>query len=111
MERGQRRGATQGIATETSHLARLIEEGIKHKGFSFISVLTPCSTFHHAGLFESIKAQASYLETGKPVELPALSGEKSWIHDPSDINLALRLAEGPITEKPYLGVFYRGSTE
>ncbi|MFC2027620.1 thiamine pyrophosphate-dependent enzyme [Chloroflexota bacterium] len=101
----------QGIASDVDHLAWLLEEGIKHKGFSFISVLTSCVTFHHAGLFESIKAQGSYLKEGEPVDLPMTSGEKSWIHDPSDIGLALRLARSPLTEKPHLGIFYRGKIE
>lgn len=101
----------QGIATDTAHLSSLIEEGIGHKGFSFISVLTPCATFHHPGFFEAIKEQVTYLDEGELVTLPPTSGETGWPHDPRDITLALRLAQGPVTEKPHLGVFYRGSTE
>lgn len=99
----------QGIATDASHLAWLLEEGIRHRGFSFISVLTPCATFHHKGFFEALKSQMSYLKEGEQVELPPMSGESPWIHDPSDISLALRLAQSPLTEKPHLGIFYRGT--
>ena len=98
----------QGIATDVSHLGQLIEEGIRHKGFSFISVLTPCLTFHHSDLFNMIKSKASYLKDGELVELPSSSTDKPWHHDPDDISLALNLARVPVLEKPYLGVFFRG---
>ena len=65
----------QGIATDVSHLAGLIEEGIKHRGFSFINVLTPCATFNPPELFNAIKKNASYLTKGQPVELPGSSAE------------------------------------
>ncbi|MFO8101300.1 MAG: thiamine pyrophosphate-dependent enzyme [Dehalococcoidia bacterium] len=99
----------QGIATDVDHLAWLIKEGIQHRGFSFISVLSNCVTFHEEHLFESIKEKASYLEEGKAVELAPDSQITPWIHNPSDINLALRLAESPVTDKPHLGIFFQGS--
>jgi 2-oxoglutarate ferredoxin oxidoreductase subunit beta len=101
----------QGIATDVSHLDSLIEEGIKHRGFSFISVLTPCATFHHADLFDRMKERTSYLREGELVELPGSSTGEPWRHDPADINLALNLAQVPALEKPYLGVFFRGSSQ
>jgi 2-oxoglutarate ferredoxin oxidoreductase subunit beta len=98
----------QGIATDPPHLAWLIEEGIKHRGFSFINVLTPCAIFDPLELFKTIKKKASYLTDGQPVELPDSSKEEPWIHDPGNIGLALRLAQSPVLEKPHLGVFFRG---
>ena len=98
----------QGIATDIPHLTWLIEEGIKHKGFSFIIVLTPCVTFDPPVLFSILKERASYLREGEPVELPDASIENPWLHDPGNIDLALRLAQTPVLEKPYLGVFFRG---
>jgi len=98
----------QGIATDVSHLGWLIEEGIKHKGFSFISVLTPCITFNPPELFDKIKTNAGYLKAGEPVPLPASLPEKPWIHDPGDIGLALKLAQVPLLKKPLLGVFFQG---
>lgn len=35
----------RGYAFKVNHLERLIKEGIKHEGFSFIDVLQPCVTF------------------------------------------------------------------
>lgn len=98
----------QGIATDVPHLAWLISEGIKHKGFSFILVLTPCATFFPPFLFKTLKERASYLRKGEPVDLPATFKEEPWLHDPDNINLALRLAESPLLDKPYLGIFFRG---
>ncbi|MEE8472419.1 MAG: thiamine pyrophosphate-dependent enzyme [Dehalococcoidia bacterium] len=96
----------QGLVTDVPHLDWLIEEGIKHKGFSFINVLTPCVTFNPPELFKTIKERASYLRDGEPVELPESSGEQPWLHDPADIGLALRLAQTPVLEKPHLGIFF-----
>lgn len=98
----------QGIATDVSYLAYLIEEGIKHEGFSYISVLTPCVTFDPPELFATIKGKACYLRQGEPVELPDGSPEEPWLHDPSKIGLALRLASVPVLEKPYLGILFQG---
>ena len=98
----------QGLSTNVPHLAWLIGEGIKHKGFSFILVLTPCATFYPPFLFSTLKERASYLREGEPVELPASSKEEPWLHDPDNINLALRLAESSLLDKPYLGIFFRG---
>ena len=100
----------QGIATDVPHLSGLIEEGIRHRGFSFISVLAPCVTFNPSGMFDAIRENATYLREGEPVEMPDSFGATSWIHDPRDIDLALKLAEAPVLEKPHLGIFFRGTT-
>jgi len=98
----------QGLSSDASHLSWLIQEGIKHRGFSYISVLTPCVTFNPPELFNTIKENAGYLKEGESIELPASSTEKSWVHDPHDIGLALKLAQVPLLEKPLLGIFFRG---
>ena len=98
----------QGIATDVPHLDWLIEEGIKHKGFSFISVLSPCVTFNPPELFVTIRKNARYLREGELVTLPASSTKKPWLHDPGNIDLALRLAEVSLLEEPLLGVIFRG---
>jgi len=100
----------QGIASDVSHLSWLIEEAIKHPGFSFISVLSPCVTFNPPGLFDAIKEKASYLKEGEPVELPSPSREKPWLHDPSNITLALKLAQTSLLEKSHLGIIFRGKS-
>ena len=98
----------QGISTDIKHLSRLIKDGINHKGFSYISVITPCITFNPPELFETIKKNARYLKEGEMVELPSSSKYEPWAHDPSDIGLALRLAQQSFIDEPLLGVYFRG---
>jgi 2-oxoglutarate ferredoxin oxidoreductase subunit beta len=98
----------QGIATDVPHLAWLIEEAIKHKGFSFINVLTQCVTFEPPQFFNTIREKASYLKEGEPVGLPDSSADQPWLHDPTNITLALKLVQTPVLEKPHLGIIFRG---
>lgn len=98
----------QGISTDVSNLAWLIQEAIKHKGFSFVSVLSPCVTFNPPQLFKTIKEKASYLKEGEPVGLPDSFTEQPWLHDPGNITLALKLAQTPVMEKPHIGIIFRG---
>jgi 2-oxoglutarate ferredoxin oxidoreductase subunit beta len=98
----------QGIASDVAHLDWLINEGIKHKGFSYISILTPCVTFSPPEMFDTIKKNSRYLKEGEQVELPVSSLQQPWIHDPGNIDLALRLAETSLMEEPLLGIFYQG---
>ncbi len=100
----------QGISTDIPHLAGLVEAGITHKGFAFISVLTPCIAFDPPELFAAIRARADYLREGEPVHVQGPSGAETWLHDPGNMSLALRLAQSPVMEKPHLGVFFRGKT-
>ena len=100
----------QGIASDVPHLSWLIEEAIKHRGFSFVNVLTPCVTFEPPQFFKTIREKASYLKEGEPVGLPDSSGEQPWLHDSSNITLALKLAQTPVLEKPHIGIIFRGHT-
>ena len=98
----------QGIATDVSHLEWLIRQGINHAGFSYISVLTPCVTFNSPELLSTIQTKAYYLQEGEPVKLPASFTEEPWIHDPKNIDMALRLAQFPLLEEPLVGIFFQG---
>lgn len=98
----------QGIANNIPHLSQLIKEGINHKGFSFISVISPCITFDPPELFGTIKKNARYLKEGEMIELPASANYEPWPHDPTDIVQALKLARTSFMEAPHLGVFFRG---
>lgn len=44
--------AARGYSRDTEHLAWLISEGIKHKGFSLIDVLQPCVTFNKKNTYD-----------------------------------------------------------
>lgn len=42
----------RGFAKDIDHLAQLISEGIRHKGFSLIDVLQPCVSFNKKNTYE-----------------------------------------------------------
>lgn len=57
----------RGYSADSDHLAWLITEGIKHKGFSLIDVLQPCVSFNKKNTYEwyakriyKVNADASY---------------------------------------------------
>jgi 2-oxoglutarate ferredoxin oxidoreductase subunit beta len=86
-------GATfvgQGYSGKPKELAQLIREGIQHKGFAFLNVISPCITFHNT--YKVIPAQLA--------EVPR-------DHDPANRAKAFELAVG--TDRVLLGVLYRVS--
>jgi len=83
----------QGSTADLKGLAKLVEEGIRHKGFAFINVQSPCVTY---GLEEN---------QVKALRERAISLEEIG-HDPSNKVEAYRLAE-EYGEKLYTGIFYR----
>jgi 2-oxoglutarate ferredoxin oxidoreductase subunit beta len=78
----------RGYSAKPKELAVLIEQGIQHKGFSFIHALSPCPTFYHT--FNAWDAAAT--------PIPA-------DHDTGDRARAVTLAME--TERQFLGVFYK----
>jgi 2-oxoglutarate ferredoxin oxidoreductase subunit beta len=58
-------GATfvaRGFSADTKHLSMLMEQAIQHKGFSLISVFSPCITFNHDNSLEFFKQRIKRLE-------------------------------------------------
>ncbi|MBE3598942.1 MAG: 2-oxoacid:ferredoxin oxidoreductase subunit beta [Limnochordaceae bacterium] len=84
-------GATfvgRGFSSHTKHLADLIEQAIRHRGFSFVQIMTPCVTFND--MYKVWKEQA--YEIGPD-------------HDTSDFQAALHLATA--AEGLPIGIFYQ----
>jgi len=84
-------GATfvaRGFSSNPKDVAQMIEKGIRHKGFSFIQVLSPCVTFNKPIGYDYFNARVAPL----PSE-----------HRTDDLYGAMRLAGDP--EKFYLGIF------
>ncbi len=52
----------RGFAGDIKHLADIIVQGIRHPGFAFIQVLSPCVTFVGKDQFQIIKSQLRYLD-------------------------------------------------
>lgn len=78
----------RGYSAKPKDLAALIEQGMLHKGFSFIHVLSPCPTFYHT--FDAWDAAVT--------PIPA-------DHDSHDRARAVTLAME--TERQYVGLFYQ----
>lgn len=78
----------RGYSAKPKDLAALIQQGIRHKGFSFIQALSPCPTFYNT--FNTWDAAVATL----PAE-----------HDIHNRREAMTLALE--TEKQYLGIFYQ----
>lgn len=78
-------------AGNPKHMADVIVEGIRHKGFAFINAMSPCRTWRGIEQKKFINEHAHYLEDGE--------------HDSADLAAALALAgqEDPIA----MGVFYK----
>ena len=85
-------GATfvaRGVAVKRDHLSSLIEQGLRHRGFSFIEIITSCSSFN-----------TKHLTITKVLQRMVLLDKP-----PEDDLEALRLASD--TRHIYLGVFRR----
>lgn len=78
----------RGYSAKPKDLAVLIEQGIQHKGFSFIQVLSPCPTFYNT--FDAWDAAITPI----PQE-----------HDTSSKGAAFALAME--TQKQFTGIFYK----
>ncbi len=87
-------GATfiaRGFAGEPKHLANLIAEGIRHRGYALIDVLQPCITFNHVNTYEWYRERIYHLDDS---------------YDPADREAAwLRAHEWD--DRIPLGVLYR----
>jgi 2-oxoglutarate ferredoxin oxidoreductase subunit beta len=84
-------GATfvaRGFSSRPKDVTELIKAGIRHKGFSFIQVFSPCVTFNDT--FDHFRQITAPLPAG---------------HDPTDKMMAIERA---MSDDPlYLGVFYQ----
>jgi 2-oxoglutarate/2-oxoacid ferredoxin oxidoreductase subunit beta len=54
----------RGFSADNEYLSQLIEEGIKHKGFSLIDVLQPCVTFNKKNTYEWYSKRIYKLDPG-----------------------------------------------
>ena len=91
----------RGFAGDGKHLARLIGDALKHKGFGFIDILQPCVTYNHINTFDWYKERVYDL---------ALEA-----HNPADADAARARtlewpAEGEVKQIP-IGIFYSSRRE
>jgi 2-oxoglutarate/2-oxoacid ferredoxin oxidoreductase subunit beta len=106
----------RGFSAEAAHLADLIAEAIKHKGFSLVDVLQPCPTFNKKNTYEwyskrVYKLDSSYqpgdkaaalqkaAEWGEKIPLGIIyQEEKPSFSQKSGLDNALPLAEKEIRD-------------
>jgi len=67
----------RGFSGDVKHLASLIDEGVRHRGFSMIHIVTPCVTWRGKESILEVKDLARYLD-GK--------------HDPTDMVSAVKVS-------------------
>lgn len=82
----------QAFSGDVKQLLSLIEQGVQHKGFSFINVFSPCVTFNKILTYEFFKKNLVNLD------------EKSG-YDPSNRGMAFNAVEE--TSSMFTGVLYR----
>jgi len=88
-------GATfvaRSFAGEPKHVAAMIVEGMKHRGYALIDVLQPCVTFNRINTYEWYRARVYHLEDEG--------------HDPSDREAAWSRAQEWGARIP-VGILYR----
>ncbi|MFQ5432413.1 MAG: 2-oxoacid:ferredoxin oxidoreductase subunit beta [Nitrospinota bacterium] len=88
-------GATfvaQAYSGNPKQVAALIEQAIRHKGFSYVNILSPCLTFNKVDTFDFYKDAMEQLPED---------------HDSSNLVQALDKAINPPEGKVYAGLFYQ----
>ncbi len=87
-------GATfvaRGFSGDSKHLASLVVEGIKHRGFAVIDVFSPCVTFQKQATYDFYREHVFYLDKEG--------------HDPENFIAAMEQATR--SDKLGIGIFYR----
>ena len=60
----------QGVSSDVPQLTRLIEEGIRHRGFALVNVFSPCPTYDHLHTYQWWRERLVNLD-GDPAYRPA----------------------------------------
>ena len=77
-------GATfvaRGFSGDADHLAKLTEDGIKHKGFSLIDIMSPCVTYNRQNTYQWFRERVYRLEEDNHDKLSmdqALKRSREW---------------------------------
>ena len=82
----------RSFSGKTEHLSKIIQEGIKHKGFSLIDILQPCVSYNHVNTFDWYKKRVYDLS------------EEGYI--PDDFNRAMEISR-MWGDKIPMGIIYQ----
>lgn len=96
-------GATfvaRGFAGDPNHLANLITEGIKHRGFALIDIFQPCVTFNHINTYQWFREKVYKLEeSGHDVTDKTEAMKKAWEKDKLPIGVFYKEEKEKIYEE------------
>ncbi|HSA07116.1 MAG TPA: thiamine pyrophosphate-dependent enzyme [Candidatus Gastranaerophilales bacterium] len=82
----------RGFCDDQDQLKDMIVQAVKHKGFSFVHVLSPCTQYNQKVTYESLRKRIKQLPDG---------------HDTSDRIISMKYA---LTQEPlYMGIFYKNA--
>ncbi len=82
----------RGFSGKAEHLSKIIQEGIKHKGFSLVDILQPCVSFNNINTFDWYRKRVYALS------------EEGYI--PNDFNKAMDLSK-MWGDKIPIGILYQ----
>jgi 2-oxoglutarate ferredoxin oxidoreductase subunit beta len=82
----------RGFSGKAEHLSKIIQEGIKHKGFSLVDILQPCVSFNNVNTFDWYRKRVYALS------------EEGYI--PDDFNKAMELSK-MWGDKIPIGILYQ----
>ena len=80
----------RGFSSDVKGVAKLIQAGAEHRGFSLILLVSPCPTFNQIITFDYMKSVVAPIPDD---------------HDPANLDAAFRLALDK--DKFYTGIFYK----
>ncbi|MBU2623603.1 MAG: 2-oxoacid:ferredoxin oxidoreductase subunit beta [Proteobacteria bacterium] len=105
----------RSFSGKAEHLSKIIQEGIKHKGFSLIDILQPCVSFNHVNTFDWYKkrvydlSQKGYIpdDFNKAMEISRMWGDKIPLgiiyqkEKPSYTDKIIKLKKGTLVSGEY----------
>lgn len=105
-------GATfiaRGYAGDAPHLTKLIEEAVKHKGFSFIDIYQPCVTFNKINTYAYFLQHVYKLETDAGFDKTSFEQamKKAWQTDKLPIGIFYQVNK-PTYEEQEPGMTHTG---
>ncbi len=85
----------RGFSADTEHLSMLIQEGIKHKGFSLIDILQPCVSFNRVNTYQWYRSRVYKVNDDKD-------------YDPTNFEMAVKKSM-EWGERIPIGIIYKGT--
>lgn len=89
----------RGFSGDIAQLKSLIKQGIEHKGFSFIHVISPCVQYNEKVTFESVKERIKPLPENHDTTSKIAGMELAFTHDYLYTGLFYKINKPTLEEK------------